>query len=213
MAPERMLLGVCAVLMVVGVTNAAEGQVASVVVGLARCADSTRKNMKAEAGFKGLQVAIKCKNSNGEYETKAVSEIQSSGAFSVPLAADLHGADCHAQLHSAANNAPCPGQEPSRIAPMSGGTFVAVPGKMHYPSAECASAFLCSPIKKHLLDHFHKAPLPVPEYHPVPDHSKPPVPEYHPVPEHSKPAPEYHPPTPVYGQPKPTPIYHPPAEH
>nr|ACN31137.1 unknown [Zea mays] len=120
MAPETMLLGVCAVLMVVGVTNAAEGQVASVVVGLARCADSTRKNMKSEAGFKGLQVAIKCKNSNGEYETKAVSEIQSSGAFSVPLAADLHGADCHAQLHSAANNAPCPGQEPSRIAPMSG---------------------------------------------------------------------------------------------
>lgn len=57
MAAGRMLLGVCAVLMVVTVTNAAEGQVASVVVGLARCADSTRKNMKAEAGFKGKHAA------------------------------------------------------------------------------------------------------------------------------------------------------------
>jgi hypothetical protein len=180
-------------------------------------------------------VAIKCKNTNGEYETRAVSELQSSGAFSVPLAADLHGADCHAQLHSAAN-APCPGQEPSRVAPMSGGTFVAIPGKTHYPSAECASAFLCAPIKKHFLDHFHKKPVPehkpAPEYHPVPEHKPapeyhptpeyhpptpeyhPPTPEYHPpTPEYHPPTPEYHPPTPVYGQPKPTPIYHPPAEH
>ncbi|WVZ58092.1 hypothetical protein U9M48_008398 [Paspalum notatum var. saurae] len=180
----RMLLGVCAVLMAISVTNAADSsqQVTSVVVGLARCDDCARKNIKAEAAFKGLQVAIKCKTTDGgEYETKAVGELQGSGAFSVRLALDLHGADCHAQLHSAATNAPCPGQEPSRIAPMSGGTFVAVPGKMHsYPSPECASAFLCSPIKKHFLDHFHTKP--VPESHPVPEH-KPTAPEYHPVPE------------------------------
>ncbi|CAL4916107.1 unnamed protein product [Urochloa decumbens] len=212
----RVLLGVCAVLMAATVASAAEGQVASVVVGLARCADCTRKNMKAETAFKDLQVAIKCKNTNGEYETKAVTELQSSGAFSVPLGADLHGADCHAQLHNAAN-APCPGQEPSRIAPMSGGTFVAIPGKTHYhPSAECASAFLCAPIKKHFLDHFHKkkpvpVPVPVPEYHPVPEHK--PAPEYRPTPEYHPPTPEYHPPTPVYGHPEPTPIYHPPAQH
>ena len=49
----RMLLGVCAVMMAIAVANAAEGQVASVVVGLARCADCTRKNMKAETAFKG----------------------------------------------------------------------------------------------------------------------------------------------------------------
>ena len=48
----RMLLGVCAVLMAIAVANAAEGQqVASVVVGLARCADCTRKNMRAETAF------------------------------------------------------------------------------------------------------------------------------------------------------------------
>jgi len=212
----RMLLGVCAVMMAIAVANAAEGQVALVVVGLARCADCTRKNMKAETAFKGLQVAIKCKNSNGEYETRAISELQSSGTFSVPLAADLHGADCHAQLHSAAN-APCPGQEPSKIAPMSGGTFVAIPGKTHYPSAECASAFLCYPIKKHFLDHFHKKPVPeyhpmpedkpAPEYHPVPEHK--PAPEYHPTPKYHPPTPEYHPPTPEYHPP--TPGYHSPT--
>ena len=52
----RMLLGVCAVMMAIAVANAAEGQVALVVVGLARCADCTRKNMKAETAFKGTSV-------------------------------------------------------------------------------------------------------------------------------------------------------------
>ncbi|XP_062205211.1 proline-rich protein 4-like [Phragmites australis] len=116
----RMLIGVCAMLMVIAVANAGGG---AVVVGLARCADCTRKNMKAEAAFMGLQVAIKCKNNNGEYESKAIGELQSSGAFSVPIAAELPGADCHAQLHSAAGT-PCPGQQPSKIVPQSEGTFV-----------------------------------------------------------------------------------------
>ena len=47
------ILGVCAMLMAIAVANAASGEVASVVVGLAKCADCTRKNMKAEAAFKG----------------------------------------------------------------------------------------------------------------------------------------------------------------
>jgi hypothetical protein len=49
----RVLLGFCAALVAIAVAGAAEGQVASVVVGLARCADCTRKNMKAETAFKG----------------------------------------------------------------------------------------------------------------------------------------------------------------
>ncbi|KAL6642488.1 hypothetical protein ACP70R_020669 [Stipagrostis hirtigluma subsp. patula] len=212
MTGKMMLVGVCAALMAVAVAGAASGETASVVVGLAKCADCTTKNMKAEAAFKGLQVAIKCKNHNGEYESKAAGELQSSGAFSVPLAADLHGADCFAQLHSAAN-APCPGQEPSKIVPLTDGTFVAVAGKAHYPSAECASAFLCDPFhKKYFFDHFQKKP--VPEYHPVPVPENKPAPEYHqPKPEYHPPTPEYHSPTPVYGQPKSTPIYHPPVQH
>ncbi|XP_062200940.1 proline-rich protein 4-like [Phragmites australis] len=210
----RMYLGVCTVLMAIAVVKAASGESASVVVGLAKCADSTRKNMKNEAAFKGLQVAIKCKNNNGEYESKAVGEVQSSGTFSVPLAADLHSSDCFAQLHST-GNVPCPGQEPSKIVAMSGGTFVAIPGKTLYPSAECASATICG-FKKDFFDHFHKIPVPehqpAPEYHPVPEHK--PAPEYHPpTPEYHPPTPEYHSPTPVYGHPTPTPIYHPPVQH
>jgi hypothetical protein len=53
-----VLLGFCAALVAIAVAGAAEGQVASVVVGLARCADCTRKNMKAETAFKGNLVVI-----------------------------------------------------------------------------------------------------------------------------------------------------------
>ena len=198
--PRAIILGACAVLLAIAAVANAEGEAMSVVVGVAKCADSTRKNMKADDAFKGLQVAIKCKNSNGEYESKAVGDLDGSGAFSVPLAADLHGADCFAQLHRAANNKPCPGQEPSKIVPLSTkGTFGVVAGKTHYPSAECASATMCGPIKKHFLEHFHKKPVP-----PKPEPKPQPHPDYHPVP-----------PTPTYGgQPSsPTPIYHPPAQH
>ncbi|CAD6227002.1 unnamed protein product [Miscanthus lutarioriparius] len=47
-----LLPGVCAVLMVIAVASAASSEASSVVVGLAKCADCTRKNMKAEAAFK-----------------------------------------------------------------------------------------------------------------------------------------------------------------
>ncbi|XP_037488582.1 proline-rich protein 4-like [Triticum dicoccoides] len=102
-APRTLVLGV---LLAIAVANA---EAASVVVGQAKCADCTRKNIKAEEAFKGLQVAIKCKNVHGHYESKAVGALDGTGTFSVPLAADLHGADCVAQLHSSASNAPCPG--------------------------------------------------------------------------------------------------------
>ncbi|KAF7013531.1 hypothetical protein CFC21_027609, partial [Triticum aestivum] len=94
-APRALVL---AVLLVIAIANA---EATSVVIGLAKCADCTRKNMKAGEAFKGLQVAIKCKNVDGEYESKAVGSLDGIGAFSVPLASDLHGADCVAQLHSA----------------------------------------------------------------------------------------------------------------
>uniref|UniRef100_J3LEY7 Uncharacterized protein n=1 Tax=Oryza brachyantha TaxID=4533 RepID=J3LEY7_ORYBR len=57
----------------------------------------------------GLQLAIKYKNSDGEYESKAVSNLDGDGGFSVPLAADdLHGAECFVQLHSATSRTACP---------------------------------------------------------------------------------------------------------
>ncbi|KQJ81980.1 hypothetical protein BRADI_5g04630v3 [Brachypodium distachyon] len=199
-APRALAL---AVLLAIAVANA---EAASVVVGLAKCADCTRKNMKAEEAFKGLQVAIKCKNSKGEYESKAVGGLDGTGAFSVPLASDNAAADCVAQLHSAASNAPCPGQEPSKVVPVSKGTFGIVTGAATAKTTtasdaapECASATLCGPIKKHFLDHFHKKPVP-----PKPEPKPEPHPDYHPVP----------PTTPTYGGGgHPTPIYHPPAQH
>ncbi|CAM0907834.1 unnamed protein product [Alopecurus aequalis] len=204
--PRALVLGVFAVLLAVAVGNA---EAASVVVGLAKCADCTRKNMKAEEAFKGLQVAIKCKNVHGEYESKAVGALDGTGAFSVPVTADLHGADCVAQLHNAASNAPCPGQEPSKVVPVSEGTTygVVAGAKTTTPSPLCASVTVCGPVKK-ILEHFHhKQPVP-----PKPEPKPQPHPDYHPVP----PTPTYgggggHPSTPTYGggggHPS-TPIYH-----
>ncbi|WVZ58082.1 hypothetical protein U9M48_008390 [Paspalum notatum var. saurae] len=250
--PHGLLAGLCAVLLAAVLAHAAVPETASMVVGLAKCADCTRKNMKAEAAFNGLQVAVKCKNADGVFETKAHGEVGKSGTFSVPLAADLLGEDgelkqdCFAQLHSASNQ-PCPGQEPSWIVRPTGDkqdddkrTFVAVAGKMHYSSKDCASAFLCDPFHKKHMFHFHKKPIviphipkkpiviphmhkkpvpehkpptPVPAYHsPVPEYKPPtPVPVYHsPVPEYKPPT--YKPPTPENSHPMPTPIYHPPAD-
>uniref|UniRef100_A0A0D9XHT6 Proline-rich protein n=1 Tax=Leersia perrieri TaxID=77586 RepID=A0A0D9XHT6_9ORYZ len=198
-AARALLLGavVCAAVMAVAATTDGE---AALIVGQAKCGDCTRKSMNAEDVFKGLQVAIKCKNADGKYETKAVGDLDGNGAFGVPLAAgELHGADCFAQLHSATTNAPCPGQEPSKIVLLSttnnvnddeGGktadnTFVAVAGKVNYsssPAAECASAFLCDPVvdyfRKHpFFEYFHKKPEPEPEPLPQPDPKPLPSPE------------------------------------
>ncbi|XP_044445877.1 proline-rich protein 4-like [Triticum aestivum] len=197
-APRALVLGV---LLLIAVSNT---EAASVVVGMAKCADCTRKNMKAEEAFKGLQVVIKCKNVYGDYESKAVGALDGTGAFSVPLAADLHGADCIAQLH-AASNAPCSGQEPSKIVPVSEGTTFGIMAGANTatPSAaspECASMTLCGPIKKHIIEHFHhkKPVLPKPEPKPQPHPDYGPVPKPEPKPQ---PQPDYHPvpPTPTYG--------------
>ncbi|VAH41117.1 unnamed protein product [Triticum turgidum subsp. durum] len=198
-APRALVLGV---LLLIAVSDT---EAASVVVGMAKCADCTRKNMKAEEAFKGLQVAIKCKSVHGDYESKAVGALDRTGAFSVPLAADLHGADCVAQLHSAASNAPCSGQEPSKIVPVSEGTTFGVmaganTATLSAASPECASMTLCGLIKKHIIEHFHhkKPVLPKPEPKPQPHPDYGPVPKPEPKPQ---PQPDYHPvpPTPTYG--------------
>ncbi|XP_062205970.1 proline-rich protein 4-like [Phragmites australis] len=153
--PGGLVFVFCAAVMVVAVANAAAGEAeAAVVVGMAKCADCSRKNMKAEAVFKGLQVVIKCNNSHGEYESKAVGGLDNSGSFSIPLAADVvSSADCFAQLQSA-EGMPCSGQEPSWIHPFSNGTFVALAGKTHYVSSQCSAA-ICAWIKEHIYDHIH----------------------------------------------------------
>uniref|UniRef100_A0ACD5YZ08 Uncharacterized protein n=1 Tax=Avena sativa TaxID=4498 RepID=A0ACD5YZ08_AVESA len=180
-SPRALVLAVCALLLALAVASA---DAASVVVGLAKCADCTRKNMKAEEAFKGLQVAIKCKNVQGDYESKAVGGLDGTGAFSVPLVADLHGSDCVAQLHSAVSNAPCPGQEPSKVIPISEGTTYGEAGrKTPITSPECASVTMCGTVKKFLGHFHHNQPVP-----PKPEPKPQPHPDYDPIP-----------PTPTYG--------------
>ncbi|KAF0929077.1 hypothetical protein E2562_015192 [Oryza meyeriana var. granulata] len=222
--PTALVLGVCAAILltnVLAVATEGDAAAASMVVGLAKCAECTRKNMKAEAVFKSLRVAVKCKNGHGEYETKATGEVDKSGAFSVPLAADLlrEDGDCFAQLHSASSNQPCPGQEPSWIVnDAERKTFVAVAGKTRYTSAECSSAFLCDPFhKKDFFFHYNN-PSPAPAYKPpstpVYTHPTPPVYSYPtPVPTYKPPStPVYtHPTPPVYSYPTPVPTYKPPT--
>lgn len=189
---------------------------ASVVVGAAKCAGCGRKNMDAETAFKGLKVAIKCKNgSSEEYESKAVGELDGAGAFAVPLAADLRGADCVAQLHSAATDAPCPGQEPSKIEPLSSegtGTFVAVAVKTLLPSStssspECSSVAICFPChRRHHM--FHRKPMPEYQPPPSPVYGTPAPgcscsPPSSTPPGYGQPAPECPPADPGYGQPAP----------
>uniref|UniRef100_A0ACD5X4L0 Uncharacterized protein n=1 Tax=Avena sativa TaxID=4498 RepID=A0ACD5X4L0_AVESA len=223
--PRQFLFGVCAIALAIGVVNAVHGETAAVVVGLARCADCTRKNMNAEAAFRGLQVAVKCKNGKGEYECKAMGQVDKSGAFTVPLAADEVGEDgqlkqdCFAQLHSA-SSVPCPGQEPSKIVaapPSHDGkmTFVALAGNVHQPSTECASAYLCHPSPKpvivpppkHKHDHPHLPGIKPPKHdHALPPGVKPIPPKHDHDHDHDHALP------PVAEPPKPAPIYGPPAE-
>ena len=182
-------------------------------------------------------MAVKCKNDKGEYESKAVGQVDKSGAFSIPLAADEVGEDgelkqdCFAQLHST-SSVPCPGQEPSKIVAAqtshdSKTTFVALAGKVHQPSVECASAVLCDPLHKHhpvlshkpmtmppKHDHGHphlpviKPPVVIPHKH---DHDHPHLPVIKP-PKHDHDHGHDHSLPPVV-KPNPTPIYDPPAQH
>lgn len=144
----------------------------------------------------GLKVAIKCKSgADGTYETKALAPLDDTGAFSIPLAAELlrgNGElerDCFAQLHTAPDT-PCDGQAPPRIAPaglgQDGNTTTTTGGAVYLAAAadtvfgpvECA----CGKFKK--KKHFMFGPPPPP---PKPDAPKPPTP------------------TPTYGPPTPTP--------
>ncbi|KAL6905944.1 hypothetical protein ACP4OV_003545 [Aristida adscensionis] len=157
-APGGLVFVFCAVAMAAAVANAADGEeAASVVVGLAKCADCTRKNMNAEEVFKALQVVIKCNNSAGDYEQKAAGALDSSGAFSIPLAAatdEIDGGGCFAQLQSA-EGTPCSGQEPSWIHPFSKGTWIAIAGKTHDASSQCGAA-ICTWIKQHFFNHYNR---------------------------------------------------------
>ncbi|KAK3151030.1 hypothetical protein QOZ80_3AG0240770 [Eleusine coracana subsp. coracana] len=176
-----------------------------VVVGTVKCLDCSPMDDNAEDALKGLKVAVKCKSgADGPYETKALAPLDDTGAFSIPLAAELlrdNGEldrDCFAQLHTAPDT-PCVGQAPPRIAPAglgqdgkatttttsSGDIYLAAAADTVFGPVACA----CGKFKK---KHFMFGPPPPP---PKPDAPKPPTP------------------TPTYGPPTPTtaPVPKPPA--
>ncbi|KAK1297460.1 hypothetical protein QJS10_CPB15g00497 [Acorus calamus] len=205
------------------------------VVGMGECADCVKKNVNA---FRGLRVAVKCKNNKEEYKTTAVAVLTDNGKFSVDLPTNElidteEGGlktECFAELRSASNK-PCPsssGLESSKIVLKSKekhqhvyGTM----GKLVFSKDTCAAAFSWKcppypwhkPIPKltlpplHHYEPFHKPPTP--EYKPPTPEYKPPTPEYKPpTPEYKPPTPEYKPPTPEY-KPEykpPVPMYKPP---
>jgi hypothetical protein len=58
--PRGLLVSVSAVLLAAVFAHAAEPETVSMVVGLAKCADCTRKNMNAEAVFNGAAHMLFC---------------------------------------------------------------------------------------------------------------------------------------------------------
>ncbi|RWW10220.1 hypothetical protein BHE74_00030560 [Ensete ventricosum] len=229
--PRSMLLGLCAVLLMLRVSRAATQTVAT-VVGATECLDCGRKSIKHENAVRGLRVAIKCRDGNEKYEIKATGELDNSGNFNVKLPTVLlqdNGElkhECLAQLHSA-SDAPCPdenGLNPSSKLILKSGekgkhTFIAAAGKLSFSSATCASATFWPPLKDPWHKTFPKYPLPPftfppkPYYHHKHHHSiyKPPAPTYSP-PTHKPPSQGgsyYNPPAPVHKPP--APVYKPPS--
>ncbi|URE06906.1 POEI3 - Pollen Ole e I allergen and extensin family protein precursor [Musa troglodytarum] len=223
--PRSMLLGLCAVLLVLRFSRAAtQTETSATVVGATECFDCGRKSVKHEDAVKGLRVAIKCRDGNEKSEIKATGELDSNGNFNVKLPTELlqdNGElkhECLAQLHSA-SNAPCPdknGLNPtSKLILMSREkgkhTFIAAAGKLSFSSATCASATFWPPYKDPWHKAFPKYPLPPFKFPPKPyylrkhHHSiyKPPVPTYSP-PTHKPPSPGgsyYNPPAQVHKPP------------
>jgi hypothetical protein len=129
----------------------------------------------------GLKVAVKCKSgADGTYETKAFAPLDDTGAFSIPLAAELLrdndelAEDCYAQLHSAPET-PCHGPAlpriaPARLSPGGNTTYLAAAADSVFSPVTCA----CGKFKK---KHFKFGPPPPP---PRPDAPKPPTPTYGP---------------------------------
>ncbi|CAL9156319.1 unnamed protein product [Musa hybrid cultivar] len=117
------------------------------VAGTTQCLDCMQNNIKSEDGVKaGLSVAIKCKLSNGESETKATAAVEEGGSFNVQIPSELKG-ECFPQLHDALD-VPRPGENglrPSKFVIKSKEegrhTFVAASGKLSFSLATRASAF------------------------------------------------------------------------
>ncbi|KAK1283147.1 hypothetical protein QJS10_CPB21g00159 [Acorus calamus] len=129
MQAPRTLKALFAALLALSSLAAAASDRAAVTVtvaGVGKCTDCAKKDVMRGDAFKGLRVAVICKNSKGgEYKTSAVAALSNNGEFSVELPSELLGNDnggglkeeCFAELRSASRK-PCPssnGIESSKI--------------------------------------------------------------------------------------------------
>ncbi|ONK71413.1 uncharacterized protein A4U43_C04F8290 [Asparagus officinalis] len=215
----RLLFGLLAVILVTSfICSNAESKVerSAFASGKSECIDCAEKN---ELAYQGLQVAIKCKTNNGDYELKTSGKLDKNGDYRVQLPTELIGEngdlkqECFAQLHSV-SNAPCPdknGLNPHKLILKSredGVHTFSTDAKLPFLSTTCQSAFFWTHHKFTPLpkpDPFHK---PLPKF-PSPPSKLPPKPHYYP-PIYKKPLP---PSIPIYKKPLPPsiPIYKPPV--
>ncbi|KAK1297461.1 hypothetical protein QJS10_CPB15g00496 [Acorus calamus] len=97
-------------------TAAASDRAAVTVAGVGKCTDCAKKDVMRGNAFRGLRVAVICKNTKGKYKTSAVAALTNNGEFSVELPSEFLGNDnrggglkeeCFAELRSASRK-PCP---------------------------------------------------------------------------------------------------------
>ncbi|KAJ6846495.1 repetitive proline-rich cell wall protein-like [Iris pallida] len=209
-----LLVGLCVALLAVGFSYSSASSLSTktssaVVFGRTECLDCAENNIKSQHAFEGLYVAIKCKISNGIYETIVAGKLNKKGAFKAQLPEQVVGHDgklkheCVAQVHDVSNS-PCPADKDSKLVlkhTKGGVNTFAVTGKIPFSSATCASAFSWP---------HHKFPA-KPKLHPVykplhPPVSFPPKPYFPP-----KSPPIYHKPLPpIFKKPLPPIPYHKP---
>ncbi|KAK1262389.1 hypothetical protein QJS04_geneDACA001139 [Acorus gramineus] len=147
---------------------AASDRAAVTVAGVGKCTDCAKKDVMGGNAFRGLRVAVICKNTKGKYKTSAVAALTNNGEFSVELPSELLGNDnggglkeeCFAELRSASRK-PCPssnGVESSKIVrKYSEGkqpqhVLFGTAGQLVFSKDTCASAIGFSGISRVLPD-------------------------------------------------------------
>ncbi|KAK1284375.1 hypothetical protein QJS10_CPB21g00161 [Acorus calamus] len=129
MEAPRTLMALFVALLALSSLAAAASDRAAVTVtvaGVGKCTDCAKTDVMSGDAFRGLRVAVICKNTKGgEYKTSAVAALNNNGEFSVELPSELLSNDnggglkeeCFAELRSASRK-PCPssnGIESSKI--------------------------------------------------------------------------------------------------
>ncbi|KAM3344171.1 proline-rich protein 4 [Capsicum galapagoense] len=204
---SRILIAFTVSLLLFAVSFCYADDVTIQVVGIGKCADCKKSNIKTIHAFSGLRVTIDCKVGNGKFKTRGEGEVDKDGKFKASLPKEIvkdgkMKEDCYAQLHSV-SAAPCPthnGIEASKIVVTkseNNDKYTLKPsGNLKFSTALCTSTFLWPHFKFPPFPNLPPFPIfkkPFPP--PIPIYKKPLLP---PIPIYKKPP---LPPTPIYKQP------------